>query len=190
MSKIYCKETFIGVQYSQEDLTNNEYSNCLFKKCNFNDSNLSNSIFIDCQFYNCNLANVKVANCSFQEVLFKKCKLIGIRFTMIDPLLISWAFRECLIMICDFSDLDIKESRFVKCEIRETDYINTNLLGSSFSESDLKLCRFHNTILDKVDFVNSVNYNINPTNNRLKQAKFSYPEVLSLLDSFEIKVDY
>jgi len=189
-SKTYVKENFQNIQYLQQNLRDREYTNCIFKKCIFDNCDLSNSIFIDCLFLDCNLSNTKINNCSFQEVVFEKCKLLGIRFATIDTLLITWIFKESIITICDFSYLDIKESKFLKCEMKEVDFINTNLIGADFNGSSLPLCKFHNTNLEKANFLGALNYYINPIENKLKQAKFSYPDVLSLLDTFEIKIEY
>jgi uncharacterized protein YjbI with pentapeptide repeats len=110
-------------------------------------------------------------------------------FTKISPLLISWIFTKCTIAFCDFSHLDIKKSQFLDCEIRETDFLYSNLTGSDFRDSDLNTSKFNNTNLEKTNFIGAKNYYIDPTCNKLKQARFSYPDVLSLLDPFGIKVE-
>jgi uncharacterized protein YjbI with pentapeptide repeats len=84
----------------------------------------------------------------------------------------------------------MKHSRFVESVIRGTDFINVDLEGSDFSGSDLQDSRFHNAVLENANFVGAGNYYIDPTANKLKKAKFSVPEVLSLLARFEIKVEY
>jgi hypothetical protein len=43
-------------------------------------------------------------------------------------------------------------------------------------------------ILKKADFVGATNYYIDPIQNELTEASFAYPEVLSLLAGFRIKV--
>ena len=189
-AKNYNKENFQNIQCLQQDLRDKEYLNCVFRKCSFNDCDFSGSVFIDCQFLDCNLSNIKINNCSFQGVVFERCKLLGIRFSTIDTLLIAWIFKECVMMICDFGDLDIKESKFINCKMKEVDFINTNLAGTDFSGSGLLMCKFYNANLEKTNFVGAFDYCINPLDNKLKQAKFSYPEVLSLLAAFEIKVDF
>jgi len=82
----------------------------------------------------------------------------------------------------------MKNGEFLECIIRENDFINTNLTGSDFSDSDLQASKFQNTNLEKTNFVGAKNYYIDPTQNKLKKAKFSQPEVLSLLARFEIKI--
>ena len=48
---------------------------------------------------------------------------------------------------------------------------------------------FHNSNLCKANFIGAINYSINPLTNSLKQAKFSKPEVLALLEHFEIIIE-
>lgn len=189
-SKIYDKQAFKNISCVGQDLSDKDFSDCSFEKCDFSECNFSNSSFNSCSFFGCNLTNIKVNNCSFQGVIFEKSKLLGTRFSTLDSLLIGWTFISCVITICDFGDLSIKDSKFIDCDIREADFINTNLSGSDFSGSSLLLCKFHNTNLEKVNFIGARDYYINPIDNKLKGARFSYPEVLSLLDGFGIKVEF
>lgn len=94
-----------------------------------------------------------------------------------------------MLSLCDFSDLEIKGSEFLECEIRETYFINTNLTNANFSKSDLQASKFQNTNLEKANFVDALNYYIDPITNKIKQARFSYPGVLSLLENFKIKIE-
>ena len=110
-------------------------------------------------------------------------------FTKISTLLIDWAFKNSKIELCDFSRLDMKKSIFSECTIREADFIDVDLSNSDFSNSDLQATKFQNSNLEEVDFTEARNYYIDPTQNKLKKAKFSSPEVLSLLAGFEIEVD-
>jgi len=190
LNKNFENQTFKDIPCSTEDMNHGEFSHCNFKKCDFSGYNFSGTTFADCSFVDCNLSNIKVNNASFQNVLFENCKILGIVFSTVDPLLITWVYKKCNISFCDFSNLDMKESQFLSCDITESDFIKANLTGSDFSESSLALCKFQNTNLEKVNFVGARNYYINPVNNKLKHAKFSYPEVLSLLDDFGIKVEY
>ena len=49
--------------------------------------------------------------------------------------------------------------------------------------------RKHNANLEKANFKGAFNYYIDPLKNRLKNARFSYPEVLALLIPFGIKIE-
>jgi uncharacterized protein YjbI with pentapeptide repeats len=52
----------------------------------------------------------------------------------------------------------------------------------------LRNSKFQNTNLANADLRTAKNYYIDPTHNKLKGARFSYPEVLSLLIPFGINV--
>ncbi len=67
--------------------------------------------------------------------------------------------------------------------------MNADLTDSDFSDSDLSGSQFHRTLLENTNFKGAYHYTIDPASNRLKKAKFSYPEVLSLLAPFEICVE-
>ncbi len=92
-------------------------------------------------------------------------------------------------MYCNFHKLNLKKTGFEGCEVLECDFFETNLEGANFNKADLKGSVFENTNLTKASFVNAVNYEINPNLNEVKSAKFSMPEVLSLLKPFKIVVE-
>ena len=70
----------------------------------------------------------------------------------------------------------------------ESDFVNTNLSGSNLSESNFSGSLFHNTNLFKVNLIKSINYNINPLKNNIKEADFSLPEAMTLLNAFQITI--
>jgi hypothetical protein len=48
---------------------------------------------------------------------------------------------------------------------------------------------FENTNLEKADFRTSFNYSIDPEINRIKKAKFALPEVLGLLNKYDLVIE-
>lgn len=188
-SKTFENQMFHDILCQGQDLRDKEFSDCTFKKCNFSESDFSNSTFVDCSFADCDLSNIKVKNCAFRNVAFENCKLLGITFDHINAFLLSWRFSKCLISFCVFSGLDMRHSQFIDCVIRETEFSDVDLQETDFSNSDLEASRFQNTDLRKAIFKDAKNYYIDPTLNKLKGAHFAYPEVLSLLVGFGIKID-
>jgi uncharacterized protein YjbI with pentapeptide repeats len=170
-------------------LAHGDFSNCVFTKCDFTDRDLTGASFIDCTFDHCNLSNVRVDNASFQNVRFTGCKLLGLAFTRVNALLISWIFEDCQLSFCNFSALNMKGSQFLACEIKECDFMNVNLTGADFAKSDLVMSRFPGTNLEKANLVGAKNYYLDPTKTKLKGARFAYPEVLALLEGFGIVVE-
>jgi uncharacterized protein YjbI with pentapeptide repeats len=90
---------------------------------------------------------------------------------------------------CNFSDLDLKGTQFLECHIRNTHFTQANLSEAVFTGSDLQGSLFHNSDLRKANFQGAQNYSINPLTNNLLKAKFSKPEVMTLLDHLEIVID-
>ncbi|MFR4453288.1 MAG: pentapeptide repeat-containing protein [Ruminococcus sp.] len=62
------------------------------------------------------------------------------------------------------------------------------------AESSFRNCRLERTQFDgcdirKADFRESCGYLIDITSNKIKNAKFSYPEVVRLLDALDIQIE-
>lgn len=186
---IFEDQLFQNLNGTVQDWRNKEFTNCRFLKCDLSASVFINSVFTNCKFTECNLSNVKVDGASFNDVLLENSKLLGINFTKINTLLINWSFKNCLISLCDFSNLEIKNTKFLDCEIKENVFIKCDLSGCEFKNSGLSGSRFQNCNLEKADFRSAKNYYLDPTINKLKGARFSYPEVLSLLEGFGVKVE-
>lgn len=120
---------------------------------------------------------------------FEGCKLVGVSFAKVNPFLLEWFFSACKFEMCSFEGLKMKGSRFIGCAVREADFTRADLTESDFSGSDLHASMFQHTILEKADFTKASRYSINPTVNRVRNAKFAYPGALSLLAPFEVKVE-
>lgn len=73
----------------------------------------------------------------------------------------------------------IQESIFEECDLQESNFRNCRLEATQFFRCDVR----------KADFREAKGYVIDIPSNKLRQAKFSFPEVVSLLDSLEIKIE-
>ena len=80
------------------------------------------------------------------------------------------------------------KSGFITCKLEETDFSETKLDESIFHFSDLTRAIFNHSDLRKADFRGAHNYVIDPRNNFLKEAVFSEPDVMSLLETLDIKI--
>jgi uncharacterized protein YjbI with pentapeptide repeats len=99
-------------------------------------------------------------------------------------------FEESMIKNCDISNLSLTKTEFVECMIVETIFESVDLTCSNFTNSNLDKSQFKNSNLSKVDFRSAKNYLFDPRENNIEGAMFSSPEVLSLLHSFNIKIDF
>ncbi|UPQ74796.1 pentapeptide repeat-containing protein [Chryseobacterium nepalense] len=71
----------------------------------------------------------------------------------------------------------------------EVDFSDADLSLAIFNNCDLSGAVFDNTNLEKADFRTSVNYSIDPSQNKLKKARFSLSQVHGLLLQFNIEID-
>jgi uncharacterized protein YjbI with pentapeptide repeats len=168
------------------DLKGKGFAHCIFENCDLTKCNLTGAKFVDCVFKRCNLSLAKLDGCRLQGVAFYECKFMGTNFGVCDPLFLSLRFFHCLIDTCNFSDLSLKGTVFEHSHIRETHFTHANLTEANFAGSDLRGSIFHNTDLSHANFVGARDYAINPLTNQLKQARFSMPDVVTLLDSLGI----
>ena len=68
------------------------------------------------------------------------------------------------------------------------DFTEADLKGVKLTGCNFQNATFQNTNLEKADFREAKNYSIDPEQNRLKGAKFSLPEVIVLLDKYQIEI--
>lgn len=183
------EQIFKNVNYAEKHLEIAEYEYCTFTNCNFSNVVLSEVKFSECEFLDCNFSNANLTNLSLQDVKFKNCKMLGLQFDGCNQFGFSANFDTC----------QLDHSIFYKMKLNRSSFINSQLNAVDFSEADLKKSKlvgcnlmeatFQNTILEMADLRNATNYSINPEENRIKGAKFSLPEVVGLLDKYDIKID-
>jgi fluoroquinolone resistance protein len=187
--KYFENQTFKKEVCISSDLKGTSFSRVIFESCDLSQSLLMQAKLIGCKFLGCNLSLIKLDGSRLQEVEFEDCKLVGVNFSKVDPLFFSVKFKNCLIDLANFSDLQLKGTSFLNCLIREAHFSHTNLAETVFTGSDLAGTTFHNCNLSKAVFTDALNYSIDPTTNVLKRARFSSPGVLSLLDHLGIIID-
>jgi fluoroquinolone resistance protein len=150
--------------------------------------NLSDRKFIDCIFEQCQLSSVKFDGAVIQAK-FSNSKIEGINFFTAKCSLLSLSFESCLVRHSSFAELKLPKTKFNGCELHNVDFSDADLSGADFSNVTFKDCVFRNTNLSKADFRYASGYFIDPTQNRLRGAKFSAPDVLNLLAPFDISIE-
>ncbi|PCH57510.1 MAG: hypothetical protein COC15_00950 [Legionellales bacterium] len=191
------QQEFYDVNFSKLNLSGIELRNRTFENCEFTDAHFKETIFsackfVDCEFKFCDLSNAKFNNTIFNETIFIESKLIGINWTMVRwpyiKLSNSIKFYQSNLSHCSFYALDLQEIVIEDCKAWDVDFRGGNFSNSSFIGTDFTNSIFIHTKLRAADFTAAINYNINPNENEIHKAKFSMPDALSLLDSFEIDI--
>ena len=152
------------------------------------DLNLNNRKFIDCTFERCQLSSVKIEGAVVQAA-FTNCKIEGINFFTAKRSLLSVSFNACLIRHSSFAELKLHGVKITGCELHNVDFSDTDLSTADFSNTTFVDCVFRNTNLTKADFRSASGYYIDPTQNKIRGARFSSPEVLNLLAGFDIIIE-
>ena len=186
----YYDQIFEKVHLEQDEILSGKFTDCIFVQCSFESAILNNCRFSSCIFQECNLNLAHITGSSFPSTRFEKSKLIGINWTQGD-----WSssgfhnlvgFFDCVISHSTFIGLELKSIQIKNCIANEVDFRDADLSNADFKGTDLARSIFGNTNLTEADLSQARNYVIDPSNNLLKQAKFSIPEAMALLYSMDI----
>jgi fluoroquinolone resistance protein len=169
-------------------LIDQTFEDCKFNKCNLSSFDLTRSQFVECRFTACDLSNAQLANARMREVLFENCKLLGLSWVKLDDLR-GPAFSECILSYCNFVGLKLKKTLFTNCQLREVDFRQADFSESDFKGSDCFGAVFGQTTLLKADFRGALNYLIDPISNKVKGARFSFPEAQGLLAGLGVIIE-
>ncbi|MFT4537450.1 MAG: fluoroquinolone resistance protein [Saprospiraceae bacterium] len=182
------EQTFKKVDYKSKKIIG-EFEFCSFRECNLSGSDISETIFIDTEFVDCNFSNANVKKASFQDVKFVNCKLLGLQFSTINSFSFSASFESCNLSHSSFNKMKLGRIYFTDCHLNEVDFAEAEMQNIILKNCDLLGAIFEQTNLEKADFRNAVNYSIDPENNKLKGAKFSLPDVISLLAKYNLDIE-
>jgi uncharacterized protein YjbI with pentapeptide repeats len=183
MKQSYHEQNFIDESFT---ISKTEFEACTFKNINFSDFDFSGAVFIDCEFTQCNLSNIKLQNCSFRGVHFIDCKMIGCMFDKCSKFGLSLGFMRCNLNNSSFFKCNVKKTTFEQCNLREIDFTESNLFDAKFLNCDLLLARFENTNIEKADLGSSINYNIDPTMNKINKAIVSFRSLDGFLQKYDL----
>lgn len=189
---IYIDQDFSNIQFPNGEIHSKEFESCLFQGCNLSETAFIHCKFNECKFINCNLSLITVKGCSFFEVVFEDTKAIGINWTQA-----SWPriklssplqFHQSNLTHSSFFGLYLRDFIARECNLKEVDFREADLTEADFSHSDFSNSLFGRTKLIKANFYDATNYNIDIFSNEIKNAKFSLPDALNLLNCLEIEI--
>jgi uncharacterized protein YjbI with pentapeptide repeats len=179
---------------SQKDFTaitfaKGDYESCTFKNCNFANVNLSHVKFIDCEFEACNLSSANIYDTGFQDVQFLECKMLGLLFDKADTFGFSITVKDCQLNHASFYKVNLNSSSFEGCNFQQADFSEATLKGITLTTCNFQQAVFDGTNLEQANLKGSKNYRINPEKNQITKAKFNYPDVLGILEHYQIIVE-
>ncbi|MHB8628459.1 MAG: pentapeptide repeat-containing protein [Aggregatilineales bacterium] len=191
----FVEQAFKRINCRGERIIRKTFDRCTFSRCSMAEIIFEGCTFRECTFTDCTLRLVKIPGSRFINAKFEKCDVTYVNWTdgvwpkigLSDGL----AFVECDTSYSTFIGLALKKLVMTKCTAHDVDFSEADLTQAVCTETDFADSRFLNTNLTEADFTRALGYAISPLANRIKKAKFSIPQALSLLAAFEIViVDY
>lgn len=185
----YYQKTLNNIKALDSVIKNNDFEECVFSKINLTDCKIEKCRFLNCKFENSVLSAIKPINSAFTDIVFKDSKVIGFDWTLAQKI-DSLAFANCQINYSNFRFLILAKIKIINCLAKEADFTEADLSEGDFTGTDFEGSRFFKTNLSKTNFQKAKNYFIDIRNNNIKKARFTYPEVIGLLKSMDIIVEY
>jgi fluoroquinolone resistance protein len=169
-------------------LTGSAFESCTFKGLNLAEKDFRQARFVDCRFDDCNLSNIVVVNTVWRNCAFNNCKLVGINWSTARTLS-SLVFKKCQQKYSIFQNIKIEGMEFEECQLQEADFSEANLKKVKFCHCDLFNASFSHSDLTEADLRGAINYTIDLAHTKVKNAHFSMPEAMVLLESLGIKLE-
>ena len=186
----YEEETFSGLSFEQETLTDKTFTDCTFKDCTFREAVLQRCSFHDCLFTDCDFSLAQIPGTSFANVEFEMCKLVGLDWTAAHwpkfGIKRPFSFHQCALNYSFFSGLKLPNLRMTACLVKEANFTEVDFTGALFKGTDFTDSRFINCDLSKANFNDATNYAIDINLNKLKKTKFALPDAVALLAGLDI----
>jgi fluoroquinolone resistance protein len=184
----YYKDKFTTLSLTNETVESVRFEECIFSECRLIDNKLEKCLFIDCRFEGSILSSINPTGSRFLKPQFTRCKVMGFDWAKAAKLQ-DLVFIECQLDYSNFSSLRLPKIKMIKCSSKEARFVEADMSDGVFTDTDFQGSIFFKSDFSKADFRRAKNYEIDVTNNVLKNALFSLPEALSLLAGLEIKIE-
>ena len=186
----YSERVFKDVSQNHDELVSNEFIDCAFLRCSLVEFVFRKCRFVNCVFRECDLSLIQVPDSRFTSTRFENSKVVGVNWTEADwpqpglgnPI----GFLKSAISHSTFMGLNLTDMEIRDCVATDVDFREANLSRVDFTGTDLSGSLFSSTDLSEADLSRARNYQIDPGQNRLRRARFSLPEAMSLLYSLDI----
>lgn len=175
---------------------------------------LHDAEFNDCTFINCRWSGARITACSFLGCTFDRCAWSDVVFSLLpDERRLAAALclpvhcrgglqgrsalvqpfgraEQCEFLLqCRFSGMALKQFDFSKCTFGDCVFDDCKLAGADFRSVALSSTAFSRCDLQKADFREATGYRIDPSDNQMKGARFSFLDVIALLNGFGLVIE-
>ena len=194
MNGIFAQEkTFTGLHCSGETFADCEWTDCTFVRCTFENCQLQNCQLTDCTFTGCRVRELTARYSQLREAVFDNCDLLGVNWGDLVPsgrfAAPIAALRGCRLKYNTFTAMELDRFCFDESAITSSLFAECRLAGSDLSGCQLDETEFFKCDLRRADLRRAVGSRIDIMSCQLKGARFTHPQVLSLLEALEIEVE-
>jgi fluoroquinolone resistance protein len=186
----YADQTFKELRLQGEEVVSSEFHDCVFFRSSFVESVFRRCRFVECLFTECDLSLVRVPESRFTSTRWEGCKVVGVNWAEADwpktGLANPIGFLKSALSHSTFIGLALTGIEIRDCVATDVDFREADLSHADFGGTDLSQSLFGHTDLSEADLSRAHNYEIDPSQNVLRQARFSLPEAMSLLHSMDI----
>ncbi|MFM2485701.1 pentapeptide repeat-containing protein [Celerinatantimonas yamalensis] len=190
--ELYFDRLFTKLKLPEANYERIEFEDCCFSECDFSQSKFHYCQFINCEFNGCNLSLIDLSSTRLFGVSFEASKLVGVDWTKAHwPIYhrdFELTFSDCNLSDSSFFALVLNELSLKTCQLHDVDFREGHFKNSVMSDCDFRGSLFIQTNLEHADLSGSTNYAINVFENRVKGAKFSRFEALSLLEYLGVEL--
>ncbi|MFK7897966.1 MAG: pentapeptide repeat-containing protein [Myxococcota bacterium] len=180
--------TFIGGDFTHADLRHKTFADCEFRELSAQEADFQHGSFENCRFVGCDLTMARFGDARLLDVEFIDCKLMGVDWSQVGGLVFEAGFERCVLTHCSFIGLTMKKARIQECKADEANFAGTNLEGADFARTNLRGAKFSDTNLTGADLSLAVNYDVNPSDNRLRKTRFSVAAALRVAERMGIVI--
>ena len=153
----------------------------------------SGDTFADCEWTDCTFVRCTFENCQLREAVFDNCDLLGVNWGDLVPsgrfAAPIAALRGCRLKYNTFTAMELDRFCFDESAITSSLFAECRLAGSDLSGCQLDETEFFKCDLRRADLRRAVGYRVDIMSCQLKGARFTHPQVLSLLEALEIEVE-
>lgn len=145
--------------------------------------------FEDCTFRDCDFNGATLGETAFQDCTFEECKLSGLRWDEVRALNFACTWRRCNLSFGVFTGRDLTHCTFKDCKMEEVDLERTVCDGLAFDGCELSGAQWSGASCLKSDFRASQGLTLDPTQVRLRGARFTTENLRGLVAHHGITVD-
>ena len=149
--------------------------------------------FLGCTFDRCAWSDVVFSFCQMSDAWLLHCAFRSIawgglqgRSALVQPF---GRAEQCEFRYNEFSGMALKQFDFSKCTFGDCVFDDCKLAGADFRGVALSSTAFSRCDLQKADFREATGYRIDPSDNQMKGARFSFPDVIALLNGFGLVIE-